>query len=84
MTAVLRVNLGKTENLGVCQRTTVLLFNLMQVFNLLRTKSKTFLLVVFFQIVYVLDRLWLDVHREDVLVQTVVHTLQHGVVVGIL
>ncbi len=81
---MLRVNLGKTENLGICQRTTVLLFNLMQVFNLLRAKSKTFLLVVFFQIVYVLDRLWLDVHREDVLVQTVVHTLQHGVVVGIL
>ena len=56
----------------------------MQVFDFLRTQCQTFRLVVFLQILHVLDRLRLDVHGEDALVQSFIHTLQHRVVVGIL
>ena len=41
------------------------------------------MLVVFLQIVHILDGLWLNVDGEDVLVQTVVHALQHRVVLGL-
>ena len=84
MTAVLGVDLGKTENLGVCQRTTVLFLNLMEVLNLLRREGESFLLVILFQIVHILDGLRLDIDGENLLIQPVVHTLQHGVVLSIL
>ncbi len=84
MATVLRVNLRKTEDLGVCQRTTVLLLDFMEILNLLRGEGKSFLLVILFQIVHILNRLWLDIDREDILVQSVVHTLQHGVVLCVL
>ena len=82
--AVLGVDLGKTEDFGVGQRTAQLLFHLMQVFYFFRTQGQTFLLVVFLQVGHVLDGLRLDVHREDVLVQSCVHTLQHRVVISVL
>ena len=47
-------------------------------------QGQTFLLVVFLQIGHVLDGLRLDVYREDVLVQSCVHTLQHRVVISVL
>ena len=56
----------------------------MQILNLLRTQGQTLLLVIFLQVVHILDGLWLDVDGEDVLVQSVVHALQHLVVLGIL
>ena len=56
----------------------------MQVFYLLGTEGQTFLLVVFLQVLNVLDGFRLDVDGEDALVQTVVHTLQHLVVLGVL
>ena len=84
MTAVLGVDLGKSEDLRICQRTTVLLLQTMQVFYLLGRKSEALLLVVFLQIVHVLDGLRLDVDRKDVLVKTIVHALQHLVVFSIL
>ena len=84
MTAVLGVDLGKTEYLGVCQRTTVLFLNLMEVLYLLRREGESFLLVILFQIVHILDGLRLDIDGENLLIQPVVHTLQHGVVLSIL
>ena len=75
MTAVLGVDLGKTENLGVCQRTTVLFLNLMEVLYLLRREGESFLLVILFQIVHILDGLRLDIDGENLLIQSVVHTL---------
>ena len=84
MTAVLRVDLCEAEDLRISQRTAVLLLQSVQVFDLLRAQGQTFLLVVFLQIVHVLDGLRLDVDGEDALVEAVVHALQHRVVVGIL
>ena len=84
MAAVLGVNLGKTENLRISQWATVLFLNLVQIFNLLGRQCQTLLLVVFLQVINEFDRLWLNVNRENVLIQTIVHTLQHGVVLGIL
>ena len=84
MTAVLRVNLCETENLRVSQRTTILLLQSMQIFNLLRAQSQTFLLVIFLQIIHILDGLWLDINREDFLIQSFIHALQHLIVLSIL
>ena len=84
MATVLRVDLCETEDLTVGKRALQLLLDLMQVFNLLRTKCQTFLFVVFLQVLHVFDRLWLDVHGEDALVQTLIHALQHRIMVGIL
>ena len=81
---MLRVNLCKAEYFRVCQRSSVLLLNLMQVLNLLGREGKTFLLVVFLQVLNAFDRLWLNVYGEDILIQSGVHALQHLVVLGIL
>ena len=56
----------------------------MQILNFFRRQRQTFLLVVFLKVVNVLDRLRLVVNSEDALVESVVHALQHRVVVGIL
>ncbi len=84
MTAVLRVNLGKTKDFRVGQRTTVLLLQSVQIFNLLGTEGQTFLLVIFLQIVHILDGLGFDINCKDVLIQASVHALQHLVVFSIL
>ena len=81
---MLGVNLGKPEDLGIGQRTTILFLYLMEILYLLGRKGKSFLLVVLFQVVYVLDGLWLDVDSENILVQPFVHTLQHGVMLRVL
>ena len=56
----------------------------MEIFNLLGRESKSFLLVILFEVVNMLYGLWLMLHGEDVLVDAVVHTLQHRVMFSIL
>ena len=82
--AVLGVDLCEAENLAVGERTVQFFLHFVQIFNLFGRQGETLALVVFLQVFHVLDGLRLDVHGENVLVQTVVHALQHGVVVGIL
>ena len=82
--AVLRVDLREAEDLRVGERTPVLLLDLVQIFYLFRTQGEAFLLIVFLDVLHVLDRLWLVVDGEDRLVQSFVHTLEHAVVVSIL
>ena len=82
--AVLRVDLCETEDLRVGQRPAVLLLNLVQVLHLLGRECQSLLLVILLKIFDVLDGLGLDIHGEDVLVQSVVHALQHLVVLSIL
>ena len=84
VTAVLRVDLCEAEDLGVGQRASVLLFYLMEIFYFLRTQREALLLVVLLDVVDVLDGLRLVVDGEDSLVQTFVHTLEHGIVLGVL
>ena len=84
MTAVLGVNLCKAEDFRVGQRTAILLLQSVQVFYFLGTQGQSFLFVILFQILHMLDGLGLDVDGEDRLVDSVVHALQHGVVLGIL
>ena len=84
VTAVLRVNLGETEDLAVGQRTTQVFLHLLQVGNLLRTEGQTFLLIVRFQVFDMLDGFGFAMGREDLLVQALVHTLQHRVILGVL
>ena len=61
-----------------------MLFYVVQILYFLSRESQTFLLVVGFEVADILYGCRLDVDVEDVLVQAVIHTLQHGVVVGIL
>ena len=82
--AVLGVDLGKTEDLAVGERTAVLLLQLVEISHLVLAESKTFLLVVLLEVIHVLDGFRLVVDGEHLLVDAVVHTLQHRVVVGIL
>ena len=84
MAAVLRIDLCKTEYLGIGQRTAVLFLNLMQVVNFLWRKGQTLFLIELLQVFHLLDGSRLDVDREDILIQTVVHALQHRIVVGFL
>ena len=56
----------------------------MKIFYLLRRQRKSFLFVILLKVLDVLYGLRLYVYGEDVLVQTVVHTLQHRVVLGVL
>ena len=85
VTAVLAVDLCKTEYLGVCQVATQLTLHTVQVLYLLGAQCQALLLVVGVQVCYLQDGLGLDVHAEDVLVQAVlVHALQHGVELGVL
>ena len=74
----------EAKHLAVRQFSSQLTFHLVQILNLLWRECQTFLLVVFLQILDVENRGGLDIHREDVLVQTLVHALKHGVVLGIL
>ena len=82
--AMLGVDLCKAEHFRVSQLSAQLTFHLVQVLNLFGRESKTLLFVIFLQILDVQDRCRLDVHREDVLIQALVHALQHGVVLSIL
>ena len=83
MAAVLRVDLCETEDFRVGQRTAKLLLYLVQILNLLGRERQTLLLVVFFYVLHALDRFRLVVYCEDVLVEALVHALQHRVVLCI-
>ena len=82
--AMLRVNLGETKDFRVGQRTAVGLFYLVQILHFIGREGESFLLVVFLQILHALDGLGLDVNGKDALVEPFIHTLEHGVMVGIL
>ena len=84
MTAMLRVDLCETEYLRVCQWSAILLFDIVQIFHLFWREGETFFLVKLLKVVNELDRFWSVFNCEDGLVQTLIHTLQHRVVVGIL
>ena len=83
MAAVLGINLGKAENLGIGERASVLLLYLVQIADFLGRQCQAFLLVVGFQVVDIANGIGLYVDREHILVEPVVHALQHRVVVGI-
>ena len=84
MTAVLRVDLGKAEHLTIGQRASEVLLHFLQVVHLFLAQGQTFLLVVSLQVGNVYDRLWLDVGLEYFLSKSLVHALEHRVMVGIL
>ena len=80
---MLRVDLCKTEYLRVRQRSAQFLLHVVQVLHLLLRQRQSLLLVIFLKVLHVLDGLGLDVHGEYVLVQPLVHALQHGVVLSL-
>ncbi len=81
--AVLAVDLRETEHFGIGELASQLLLHVVQVGYLFGGECQSFLLVVCLQVVNVLYGCRGDVHVEYLLVQTVVHTLQHGVVLGV-
>ncbi len=82
--AVLRVDLSETEDFAVGERTPVLFLQLVEISHLVLAEGKTLFLVVLFEVIDVLDRFWLVVDGEDILSDTVVHTLKHRVVLSVL
>ena len=84
VTAMLGVNLCETEYLGVGERTSVLLLHVVEILYLLWRQGKSLLLVELLQIVYKLDGLRSMADGEDRLVEAIVHSLEHGVMVSIL
>ena len=81
---MLRIDLCKTEHLGVGQFSAKLSFHLVEILDFLWTQCQSFLLVVFLQVLDVENRSRLDVHRKNVLVKTFVHALKHRVVLSVL
>ncbi len=77
---MLRIDLGETENLRVGKRTAIFFFYFVQILYLFRTQSQAFLLIVFLNVLHMLDWFRLVVDREDRLIQPLVHALQHAVV----
>ena len=82
--AVLRVYLCETEDFAVCERSAQLLLHVVQIVNLGWRECQTFLFVIFFKVLHMLDRLRLALHGEHFLVQPLIHALKHGVVLGVL
>ena len=80
---MLAVDLCEAEDLRVRQLAPQLFLDLVQVFDFLGRECQSLLLIVFLQILNLLDGSGLDVHREDFLVQSLVETLEHGVVFGL-
>ena len=79
MAAVLGIDLCEAEDLGVCQLAAQLLLHLVQVFYFLGRQGQAFLFVIALEVLDIDDRGRGDVDGEDVLVQSVVAALQHGV-----
>ena len=77
--AVFRVDLCEAEHLRVGQFSAQLSFHFMEVFDFLGREGQAFLLVVRIEVVNINDGCGLDVHGEDVLVESLVAALQHGV-----
>ena len=81
---MLRVDLRETEHLRVRQFSAQLTLHLVQIFDFFGRESKTLLLIILLQVLNMQNGSRLDVHREDVLIQALVHTLQHRVMLSIL
>ena len=81
--AVLGVDLGEAEHLGVGEGTAQLGGHVVQIYYLFGRERQTLLLVESLQVVDLLDGLGLVVDGEDVLVEPFVHALQHGVIGGV-
>ncbi|CCX63388.1 putative uncharacterized protein [Bacteroides sp. CAG:598] len=81
--AMLGVDLGKAEHFGVGQRAAEVLLYLLQVVHFLLGEGQTFLLVVGFEVFDVDDGFGLAVGGEHLLVEPLVHALEHGVVFGV-
>ena len=56
----------------------------MEILYLFRTQGQSFFLIILLDVVHSLDGLRLMVDGEHLLVETVVHALQHAVVTGVL
>ena len=84
VTAVFRVDLGKAEHLTVSQLTTEVLLYLLQVVHLLAAQCQTFLFIISLQVFNVDNRFRLAVGGKHLLVQTLIHALQHGVELCVL
>ena len=84
VTAVLRVQLRKAEYFRVSEFAVKLRLNVVEVLDFLGRESQTFLLVIRFEVINLLNSRRLKVDGENILVQARVHTLKHGVVIRIL
>ena len=82
MTAVFRVYLCKTVHFAVGQLTFQLLAYFIEVRNLFVAQSQSFFFVVSCNILDINNRIRLFTDCEDILVQAVVDTLQHRVVIS--
>ena len=80
---MLGVDLCETEDLAIRERASVLLLYLVEVGDLLGREGEALLLVELLEVVHALDGLGVVVDGEDLLVQTVIHALEHRVVVGL-
>ena len=81
---MLRVDLCEAEHLRVGKATAQVLLHLFEIGHLLGREGKTLLLVILGQIVDVYNRSRLNVDEEELLVESLVHALQHGVILGFL
>ena len=84
VTAVFRVELRKAEYFRVSELAVKLCLNIVEVLDFFGRECQTFLLVIRFEVVNLLNSRRLKVDGENILVQTRVHTLKHGVVIRIL
>ena len=83
MTTMLAVDLCETEDLAVCQLAAQLPLNLVKVFYLFGGQSQAFLLIIFFQILNLLNGCRFDIDREDFLIKTFIKALEHWVIISI-
>ena len=74
----------EAEYFGVCQRAPEIFLYLLEVIHFLLEKCQTFLFIVCLQVFDVYNRFRLPVGCKYILVQPLVHTLQHRVVVCVL
>ena len=73
----------ETEDFAVGERASVLFLQLVEISYFVLAEGKTLFLVILLEVIDVLDRFWLVVHGEHILSDTVVHTLEHRVVLSV-
>ena len=81
MAAMFGIDLSESENFRVGQPASQILFNLLQIVHFLFRECQAFLFVVFFEVVDIYNGLGLDVYGEYILVEPMIHALQHRVMV---
>ena len=77
---MLGVDLCKTKHFRISELTTELCFHSMQILDFCRRESQAFGFIVSLEVVDKLNGGRLEVDGENLLVQTLIHALQHGVV----